>query len=423
MSNWLSALRTDPLLAAFVLSLGLSISLSQSLLAVLVFLTFLRWLKPAHRQELVFPLAWPMGVFAAATLLSVLLSPDLRRSLFESKDLLLLLTFFVVVNRVQSVSHLSALLTGFFGIMSAMALYGLLQVGVCRTELSVPGGVETLLRVRLAECRALQLFRARGPFSIYMTYGGVLLQSLVLLTARWAALPLRHGGLLTLGGLVQLAALGAAFTRNAWLGLGVGVLSLAALERQLKILAIMVAAGGLLLLSPQILLRARSIVDPTDPTARERFYMWGSGFQMVVDHPLTGVGVGRVGAEYPRYRNPQARKPSTGHLHNSPLQIAAERGVLGLGAWLWIWVEFFRRSFRVLRKLRRGQTPQRVLVASSVAAVAAFLAAGLFEYSFGDSEVVTVAYVVMALPFLVEGWMREPSGGAPPRALGSSHHL
>jgi hypothetical protein len=36
----------------------------------------------------------------------------------------------------------------------------------------------------------------------------------------------------------------------------------------------------------------------------------------------------------------------------------------------------------------------------SLAAVAGFLVGGLTEYNFGDSEVVMVAYTVMALPFV-----------------------
>jgi len=42
------------------------------------------------------------------------------------------------------------------------------------------------------------------------------------------------------------------------------------------------------------------------------------------------------------------------------------------------------------------------LVAGSVAAVAGFLVAGLFEYNFGDSEVIGLTWVVMALPFVVD---------------------
>ena len=42
------------------------------------------------------------------------------------------------------------------------------------------------------------------------------------------------------------------------------------------------------------------------------------------------------------------------------------------------------------------------LVLGSMAAVAAFLLSGLFEYNFGDTEVLLAALAVMALPFVVE---------------------
>ena len=38
----------------------------------------------------------------------------------------------------------------------------------------------------------------------------------------------------------------------------------------------------------------------------------------------------------------------------------------------------------------------------AIAAIAAFLGAGLFEYNFGDTEVLLVACVLMAMPFVVE---------------------
>jgi hypothetical protein len=40
-------------------------------------------------------------------------------------------------------------------------------------------------------------------------------------------------------------------------------------------------------------------------------------------------------------------------------------------------------------------------VAGSIAAVAGFLVAGLFEYNFGDAEVIDLLWVVMAFPFVV----------------------
>jgi hypothetical protein len=48
-------------------------------------------------------------------------------------------------------------------------------------------------------------------------------------------------------------------------------------------------------------------------------------------------------------------------------------------------------------------TSARTLVIGSVAAIVGFLVAGLSEFNFGDSEVVMVAWAVMALPWVVQG--------------------
>jgi len=45
-------------------------------------------------------------------------------------------------------------------------------------------------------------------------------------------------------------------------------------------------------------------------------------------------------------------------------------------------------------------------VLGSLAAVVAFLVAGLFEYSFGDTEVLLVAMALMALPFALRAGAR-----------------
>ena len=149
--------------------------------------------------------------------------------------------------------------------------------------------------------------------------------------------------------------------------------------------------------------RLTSLADPRyDDSVKERIYMWRSGIRMVKDHPLLGLGVGGVKRLYRDYADPRAGKRSTGHLHSSPVQIAAERGLLGLVAWGWIWGAFFLRAGAILRRLPAGLGTDRMLTAGSLAAVLGFLVAGLFEYNFGDSEVVTLAYLLMAVPFIVE---------------------
>ena len=123
---------------------------------------------------------------------------------------------------------------------------------------------------------------------------------------------------------------------------------------------------------------------------------------MVHDHPMLGVGPGQVRAWYPLYRRPEAVRPSTGHLHNSAIHLAAERGLPALAVWIWLWVVFFREGGRVWARLGSDRSGDRALVAASLAGVTAFLVAGLFEHTFGNGVVVMIIYALMALPFTVQ---------------------
>jgi hypothetical protein len=61
--------------------------------------------------------------------------------------------------------------------------------------------------------------------------------------------------------------------------------------------------------------------------------------------------------------------------------------------------------FRLFRR-----DPGRVLPATALAAVAAMLAAGMFEYNFGDSEFLMLFLVLVTLPFAA----LRTDGAAPP---------
>ena len=118
------------------------------------------------------------------------------------------------------------------------------------------------------------------------------------------------------------------------------------------------------------------------------------GSKMIADHPLTGVGPNMVPRLYAQYRPSYAVNPVNPHLHDVPLQIAAERGLLALAAWLWFLVALTVAAFR----LYRTQVP-RTLAAAALAAIGGMLAAGFFEYNFGDSEFLMMFLVIVTLPF------------------------
>ena len=88
----------------------------------------------------------------------------------------------------------------------------------------------------------------------------------------------------------------------------------------------------------------------------ERAAHWQAALGMIADHPWTGVGIGNYAAAYERYALPRWRDP-LGHAHNYYLNIAAEAGLPGLGAYLlWVaagvWVAI--RAARVARGWHLG---------------------------------------------------------------------
>jgi O-antigen ligase len=188
------------------------------------------------------------------------------------------------------------------------------------------------------------------------------------------------------------------FTRSAWVGaaVGVGILFLTKDFRLVALLPILVA-GVVALAPPQLTDRVYSMFDMNDPTNRDRVAMLEAGVAIVRDHPVTGVGPDMVGVVYPDYRVPDAVQANNPHLHNVPMQIAAERGLPALAIWLWFVVSAAAGLFSLLRRSRH-----RPLAAAGLGAIAAMLAAGLFEYNFGDSEFLMLLLVLITLPFAAD---------------------
>jgi len=396
-----------PLLTVLLVALMTSITLVGIVTGLIIVAGLVRLADPSLRARDRTPLAWPLLAFAAVTLVSALHAEHPGIALFESKQLLGIALFLAAVNGFHGGDGIRRALRWLYAAVAVVSLLAFLQVWACGTSVPLPEWAAWMLRIKLDTCRANPLFRAKGFFSIYMTLGGSLLivLSLILATFAAGARAWRRPQLAT-GGLAALA-LALTYVRSAWLGLGLAVLVLAGLTRRWAVLLVLLAAALLAVAVPSPLkTRVLSITDRADPSATERIYFWTAGAHMVRDAPLLGLGPGGVKQNYPAYRDPAARRPGTGHLHNNLVQIAAERGLLGLAAWLAIWITFFVRAGRIYAALPAARADDRALVAGSLAAVAGFLVAGLFEYNFGDSEVIGVLWVVMAFPFVVECGIR-----------------
>ena len=121
---------------------------------------------------------------------------------------------------------------------------------------------------------------------------------------------------------------------------------------------------------------------------------------MTRESPFLGVGPDQVKDAYPRYMDSGMTQKVRGHLHNNIVHLAAERGLPALAAWIWAWVGYFVLVVRRMRDARAAPFGTRFRMVGGLAAASGFLCAGMFEYNFGDSEVVMLAFVASALPFM-----------------------
>ncbi len=359
-------------LIGIVATMQLSIAAAQVLLTIASLAWLFSHLSRGERLQAP-PLFWPLVVYAALTLVSAGFSIDPEASFVDSKQLVLFMLVpltYDLARGARAHSVVSIILT----IGAASAFYGIVQYALLNFD-----GLGR---------------RPQGTLSHWMTYSGTLMLVICAATARllygtsgrlWAAFVMP----------ALLVALSLTLTRGAWVGVAVGVAVLF-LSKDFRLLALLpvVIVIGIVLAPPTLTQRVYSIFDRNDVTSRDRVAMLHAGLAMVQDYPLTGVGPNQVERAYPRYRVAEAVKPTNPHLHNVPMQIAAERGLPALAVWIWFVVATVAGLLRLLKTSRH-----KSLAAAALGCMAAMLAAGLTEYNFGDSEFLMLLLVIVTLPF------------------------
>jgi O-antigen ligase len=367
-------------LLAFAAALQVSIAAADILLTICALLW--AWLVVRNRERVEVPrMFWPLAAYGVATLIASMFAGDPRTSLVDCKQLVLYLIVPIAYRLLR-------------GRRSMTAVDVIVSVGA----LSATVGIVQYLILNFDNLGK----RPEGALGHYMTYSGLLMLVACAAVARimftrqnraWSALVLP----------ALVLALVFTFTRSAWVGASVGI-GLLFLLRDFRLIALLPVAFGVFLAAAPANLTARlySTFSLTDPSNIDRMAMMRSGIHIIKDDPLTGVGPNMVIQVYPHYRDKSAVNQLNPHLHNVPLQIAAERGLPALAVWLWFIVTL------CVDFLRRRRTGNASLSNAGLAAIAAMLAAGLFEYNFGDSEFLMLFLVLMTLPYAAE-WQPAPT--------------
>jgi O-antigen ligase len=355
-----------------------SIAASEILLGVT--LLALPWTRRrCVRWSVLAPMAIPVGLYVLTLVGSWLASPDPRVSARGLSEIFTLATFLAAPFLVRGERQVRLAIDSLIVLAALLACEGLAQF------LFGYGDIDR---------------RIRGPFSHYMTFSGfllvcdLLLLASMLYTRRWRT-PWRWAALAAIN-----AALLGSYTRNAWVALALSLTVMIAFRVPRLLAAYVPAAVLFIALAPvPILHRVVSIADLRDASNYDRLCMLEAGLTMVRQRPVFGVGLDLVKRYYPIYRAPAAPRYEVPHLHNSMLQLAAERGLPALASYVAMTLVAAVAAWRwfVREGGRRG--PRADLYVGMILALLAFNLAGLFENNWGDTEVQRPVLFLLALPF------------------------
>jgi putative inorganic carbon (HCO3(-)) transporter len=111
-------------------------------------------------------------------------------------------------------------------------------------------------------------------------------------------------------------------------------------------------------------------------------------------------------------------------MHNNLLQVASESGIPGLIFWLWLmgrlaWDALRCYRYAKVRQLSREEESGKEALVASSAALSAWIAlmiAGMFEYNFGDSEVLTFFLFIASAPYTFMVQSSQVSSSEVPRS-------
>lgn len=366
---------------------------------VLIF-TCAAWLmRGAARRQISLPtprLLFPVLVFAGAAAFSLWDGVELWRFALPelAKWLQILVLFWLVVDCVD-VRFLPWLVGGMMLIGLGQATLGLWQFGLRGS------GPEHFAILNGRFYRAYGTFEQPNPYAGYL---GLVFPLGAGLTLNWALGGLASGRrgsgvesitskavgsgrknwtviiavLLVTG--VTGAALIASWSRGGWLGLTAAIfIMVAALPRRvwlglgLMTLVLVVALGLYAVgripasVSARLIDFARDVrfedvrgvgINDANYAVIERLAHWQAAVEMWRANFWTGVGFGDYEPAYPDYRLLNWPFP-LGHAHNYYLNVAAETGLIGLAAYLFLWGAVFWQTWRVtrstpLRSWRRG---------------------------------------------------------------------
>jgi O-antigen ligase len=347
----------------------------------LVFIGWLiLWMKRAVPGMKPVSLELPIVALAAAWTLSTIFALEPVPSLVNMKKLLLIPIIYAFAWLIEEEKSLRLIVTVMLTVALLVSAYGIINY---------------LTGSNLAES-----YRVRATLGSTVTLSGVLLLafavSLALILVDTTG---RERLLFLLVAVVSFLCLILTYTRGAWLGAILVIVVTFLLSSRRRRAALLVAIVLLVvapMASQHVRQRVTSFTQLQEMSIRGRFSMWLSATEVARDRPLFGAGLMDLNEVYDKYKRPDSGFRS-GHMHSDFFHVLASTGFVGLVAFLW----FLRSTCRLLLRNLLSTKPKEGFLAAiclgSFAGFCGFVAAGIFEWNFGDAEVVSMLYCLIGL--------------------------
>ena len=257
--------------------------------------------------------------------------------------------------------------------------------------------------------------RAQGTLGHYVIFAEMLMQigcmawALLLSSGRPKPLWLLLFGISFVG---IVAALLTTQTRAAVGGLLLGCIAslLYFTKRKTRITAIalliVMLAGAIVWIQRS---RRIDMLDTGDTGANFRALMWEDGIRLVREHPWFGVGMETARVHYREWNiRGFLQYHVQSHFHSTYLQIAVERGIPALIAWLWFCVAYFLFLVRLIPKLREHSRFASGVGAGALAGLLAFAFTGFFHYNLGEESLAMIFFFYFGLALALERMTTTP---------------
>ena len=257
-------------------------------------------------------------------------------------------------------------------------------------------------------------FRARAYFSHSATYAETL-QIIASMIAAWVVCGMLGNRkwafwlaillALTIGALIQTQ------TRAPIVAFGIALPAMVLLRGagRRALVGAGIATIILLLVGGWFIIRGREValVNPTDESTQWRLTVWREALPILAAHPLFGIGPDAAKHRAGELQLFEKGKLPPGHFHSTPLQIAVDRGIPALLAWLAFVVILLVSLGRLARQLTMRESADggdwrvTATVLGAWGGLLGFFASSLVHFNWGDSEPMQMAWAVAGIAFAI----------------------